>query len=237
MKFDVIKKDSVTSTNALLKELAHSGAKDGTVIIANKQTAGKGRMGRSFYSPENTGIYLSVLLREPSLSEPTLLTTAAAVAVMKAIFDTTKKEPQVKWVNDILLNEKKVCGILTEGEFCKDKLIFAIVGIGINVSTQSFPNDIKQKAGSISVDSSLKDRLTQSLLFHLSQEFENADSREFLDYYRQRCITVGKNIKIISPGKEPKEAFAEGIDSSAALIVRYADGTAENLSSGEASIR
>lgn len=237
MKFNVIKKDSVTSTNTLLKELAHSGAKDGTVIIANKQTAGKGRMGRSFYSPENTGIYLSVLLREPSLSEPTLLTTAAAVAVMKAIFDTTKKEPQVKWVNDILLNEKKVCGILTEGEFCKDKLIFAIVGIGINVSTQSFPDDIKQKAGSISVDSSLKDRLTQSLLFHLSQEFENADSREFLDYYRQRCITVGKNIKIISPGKEPKEAFAEGIDSSAALIVRYADGTAENLSSGEASIR
>lgn len=237
MKFDVIKKDSVTSTNALLKELAHYGAKDGTVIIANKQTAGKGRMGRSFYSPENTGIYLSVLLREPSLSEPTLLTTAAAVAVMKAIFDTTKKEPQVKWVNDILLNEKKVCGILTEGEFCKDKLIFAIVGIGINVSTQIFPDDIKQKAGSISVDSSLKDRLTQSLLSHLSQEFENADNREFLDYYRQRCVTVGKNIKIISPGKEPKEAFAEGIDSSAALIVRYADGTAENLSSGEASIR
>ena len=90
MKFDVIKKDVVTSTNTLLKEMTHSGAKSGTVIIANKQTAGKGRMGRCFYSPENTGIYLSVLLREPSLSEPTLLTTAAAVAVMKAISRTTK---------------------------------------------------------------------------------------------------------------------------------------------------
>ena len=237
MKFDVIKKDVVTSTNTLLKEMAHSGAKSGTVIIANKQTAGKGRMGRCFYSPENTGIYLSVLLREPSLSEPTLLTTAAAVAVMKAISRTTKKEPQVKWVNDILLDNKKVCGILTEGEFCESRLMFAIVGIGINVSTQNFPDDIKSRAGSIAADTSLKDELTQNLLFYLSQEFENADNREFLDYYRKRCVTVGKSIKIISPGKEPKEAFAEGIDDCAALIVRYADGTTENISSGEASIR
>ena len=168
MKFDVIKKDVVTSTNTLLKEMAHSGVKSGTVIIANKQTAGKGRMGRCFYSPENTGIYLSVLLREPSLSEPTLLTTAAAVAVMKAISRTTKKEPQVKWVNDILLDNKKVCGILTEGEFCESRLMFAIVGIGINVSTQNFPDDIKSRAGSIAADTSLKDELTQNLLLFIA---------------------------------------------------------------------
>lgn len=237
MKFDVIKKDVVNSTNTLLKEMAHAGAKDGTVVIANRQTAGKGRMGRSFYSPENTGVYMSVLVKRESLFDPTLMTTAAAVAVMKAIEDTFGKKTQVKWVNDILLDGKKVCGILTEGEFRGSKLVYAVIGIGINVATKDFPDEIKERAGSIAADVSLKEKFIQNLLLHLSRELENAESKDYLDFYRERCITVGKKVKIISPGKEPIQAFAEGVDDNAALIVRLDNGTVRHILSGEVSVR
>ncbi len=233
MKFNVIKKGTVTSTNALLKRDAKS-LPHATVMVADAQTQGRGRLGREFYSPDETGIYMSILLKEGFCENPTLITTFTAVAVMKAIEKVTGKATQVKWVNDILLNGKKVCGILTEGEISDGSLAYIIVGIGINASTVNFPDEIKDIAGSVSCD---KKRLFEAVLESFSNEMNSLESREFLSFYRERCVTVNKDIKIISPGKEPVEAFAQGIDDNAALIVKYSDGKEGLISTGEVSIR
>ena len=153
---DIIEKDSVTSTNTELIEMAKNGAKEGTVLIASEQTAGKGRTGKSFYSPEGSGVYLSILLRPDFKPEDALfLTTIAAVATAKAIESVSDKEAKIKWVNDVYLDNKKVCGILTESALSSDmeKLDYAVVGIGINLCPPEggFPDDIKNIASKNSV--------------------------------------------------------------------------------------
>ncbi|MBQ8228157.1 MAG: biotin--[Clostridia bacterium] len=233
MNFNVIKKGTVTSTNTLLKQQAKD-LPHGTVIVADCQTGGRGRLGRSFYSPDKTGLYMSILLKEGFGSDPTLVTTLTAVAVMKAVETVTGKEARVKWVNDVLLEGKKVCGILTEGAFVGGELEYMIVGIGINTATLDFPDEIKEIAGSVGCD---KSELLDAVLDCFFDEFDNLQSKKFLNFYRERCVTLNKNIKIISPGKEPVEAFARGIDDNAALIVKYTDGKNGLVSSGEVSIR
>ena len=142
----------VTSTNTLLKAQAEQGAPEGTVLIAESQTAGKGRLGRHFTSPPGTGIYFSLLLRPHCTAEKSLfITTTAAVAVCEAIEQVTGLNPQIKWVNDIYLNEKKVCGILTEAsvDFENGGLNWAVLGIGINIAVpkEGFPEEIRSIAG------------------------------------------------------------------------------------------
>ncbi len=234
MEYEIIRKTEVTSTNILLKQLAKDGADHGTVLVADSQTNGKGRMGRSFYSPKDTGIYMSILLREDFGNNPTLVTTLTAVAVMKAIEKVTSKQTQVKWVNDILLDGKKVCGILSEGSFSGKELEYMIVGIGVNVDTDYFPDDIKDIAGSVG---GKKEELITAILDSFFDEYQNLSDRSYLNYYRERCVTVGKNIKIISPEKEPIEAFSQGITDDAGLIVKYPDGKTEVIMSGEVSVR
>ena len=257
MKFEVIKKDVVTSTNTLLKEMAHSGAKSGTVIIANKQTAGKGRMGRSFYSPENTGIYLSVLLREPSLSEPTLLTTAAAVAVMKAISRTTKKEPQVKWVNDIYLGGKKLCGILTEAESNFETVIIEkiIVGVGVNCFPASVPEELTDIMAFM--ENPPREFSRNQLAVAIANEFfstiDHFDKPAMLRDYKSRSFILGQQIRIFNPAvarsmglspqkeKEGIKARAIDIDENGGLVVEFLEGRRsrqmETLTTGEITIR
>ncbi len=233
MKFNIIKKGTVTSTNTLLKQQAKA-LPHGTVLAADSQTEGRGRLGRSFYSPDETGIYMSILLKKDFGSNPTLVTTMTAVAVMKAVEKITGKAAQVKWVNDILLNGKKVCGILTEGAFFCGELEYMIVGIGINASTLDFPDEIKEIAGRVDCG---KEELMSAVLDCFGAEFKNLRTVSFLDFYRQRCTTLNKNIKILSPGKEPVEAFAQGIDDDASLIVKFPDGTVDKILSGEVSVR
>ncbi len=233
MNFNVIKKGTVTSTNTLLKQQAKD-LSHGTVMVADNQTEGRGRMGRSFYSPDETGVYMSILLKKDFGKNPTLVTTLTAVAVMKAIEKVTGKKAQVKWVNDILIDGKKVCGILTEGAFSGNELEYMIVGIGINASTVEFPDEIKEIAGSVNCD---KERLFLAVIDYFAIEFDNLESRDYLDFYRERCVTINKDIKIISPGKEPVEALAQGIDDNAGLIVKYPDGKTGVVSSGEVSVR
>ena len=144
----------VTSTNTLLKAQAEQGAPEGTVLIAESQTAGKGRLGRHFTSPPGTGIYFSLLLRPHCTAEKSLfITTTAAVAVCEAIEQVTGLNPQIKWVNDVYLNEKKVCGILTEAsvDFENGGLNWAVLGIGINIAVpeEGFPEEIRSIAGAI----------------------------------------------------------------------------------------
>lgn len=237
MKFNIIEEKIITSTNAVLKDLANNGAAHATVLTAEGQTNGKGRLGRGFYSPEKTGLYMSILLKEGIDEEPPLLTTLAAVCVMKAIKDLTGKNTQVKWVNDVLLNGKKICGILTQGSFKAKKLEYAIIGIGVNVSTDSFPEEIKNTAGSLGEAPQFCKELRDKILYHFSVEFKKMKNRDFLDFYRQNCVTIGREIKIISPGKEPIEALAKGVDDNAGLVVEYKDKTKGVVSSGEVSVR
>ncbi len=240
-QFDVRK--TVTSTNTLAKEMAVSGAPEGTVVIATKQTEGRGRMGRSFYSPASTGLYLSLILRPKlDLNDSLLITTSAAVAVAKAIESITNNEVQIKWVNDLFMNDKKVCGILTEASLNIENggLEYAVVGIGINVTTQEFPDDIKKIAGSIFSDKPENKPITSILaaevLNNLSASMDNLTDHSYLLEYKKRSFLIGKEL-IVLKGNDTKPAKAIDIDDRARLIVEYLDGTKEALSSGEVSVR
>ena len=235
-------RSSVTSTNTVLKEIAHNGVKEGYVLISEQQTAGKGRMGRSFYSPNGTGIYMSVLLRpKMTIEDSLLITTSTAVAVSKAIENLCDKKAKIKWVNDIFVDEKKVCGILTESslDFESGRLEYAVVGIGVNISTpkDGFPDEIKNTAGGFldKVKGNVRCRLIAEILNELTGQMENLSSKYYLNEYKKRSFLIGRQITVIKPSGN-KTAKAIGIDDNVRLVVEYKDKTVEHLSSGEVSI-
>jgi BirA family biotin operon repressor/biotin-[acetyl-CoA-carboxylase] ligase len=241
--------ECVDSTNTVLKNHAEDGAKEGNVIIAMKQTAGRGRLERKFYSPNNTGIYMSILFR-PNLEceKATLFTTAAALAVAKAIRETVCYEANIKWVNDVLMDGKKVCGILTEGKIdpSSGKMGYVVLGIGINVMEPEggFPDDISQIATSIvnlkdrkCDDDNLMNKLVAKILDNLYFYYNDVNlDEEFIRYeYIPFSSTLGKDINILD-GDEIEEARAIGISENIGLIVKNAKGI-RTLYSGEISIR
>ncbi|HHU70522.1 MAG TPA: biotin--[acetyl-CoA-carboxylase] ligase [Clostridiales bacterium] len=241
--FDIEVHQSVGSTNTLAKEMAADGAKEGTVIIAREQTSGRGRMGRTFYSPNSTGIYFSIILR-PSLSmEDSLkITTATAVAIAKAIETIAEVPAQIKWVNDIFVNNKKVCGILTEASlnFESGGLEYAVVGIGLNVTTEAFPEDIKNVAGSIykekPEDIPVTSILLAEILNNIGEMMASLADNKYLEEYKSRSFLIGKEILVLR-NKKAIPAKALDIDDKARLVVEYNDKTREALTSGEVSIR
>lgn len=232
------------STNALLRERAVSGAPEGSVILTNQQTNGRGRLGREFYSPPDTGIYMSLLLR-PQALEPAQavgITTMAAVAACRAIEEASGKEAQIKWVNDILLNGKKVCGILTEASVSLEngRLDYAILGIGFNVypPAAGFPPELADIADSIlrNQRDDGKNRLAAAFLNHFLDIYRSDNPSEYAAAYREKSMVIGRSIQVISPAGV-RNAFALDVDKDCRLIVRYEDGTVEQLSSAEISIR
>ncbi len=236
---------SVTSTNILLKKLASLGEAEGKVLIAEEQTCGRGRMGRDFYSPSKTGIYMSILLRPKlSIEDSLFITTAAAVAVARAIEKITNCEAKIKWVNDIFCNGKKVCGILTEAgiDFEGGGLEYAVLGIGINVANPEggFPTELKDVATSIISEklysSNVRSQITAETLNNFWQYYENISEKTFLKEYRDRSLIIGKEIIVVS-GDKSQPALALDIDDRARLIVKFTDGEIKTLSSGEVSIR
>lgn len=236
-------RQSVTSTNTVAKELAANGAKEGTVIIAREQTNGRGRMGRTFYSPGSSGIYFTVILRPKlNLENSLLITTAAAVAVAKAIETIAGVKAYIKWVNDIYVADKKVCGILTEASlnFENGGLEYAVIGIGINIETKDFPKELMQKAGSIFSEKPgtvpVTSMLVAEVLNNLAECMHSLTDKRYLDEYRRRSFLIGKDILVIKDGKEiPAKAI--DIDDKARLVVEYADHKTEALNSGEVSTR
>ena len=236
---------SVTSTNTILKEMAEQGAKEGTVIIAEEQTAGRGRTGKQFYSPKGTGIYISILLRPDIPAEESLfLTTSAAVATARAIEDVSDKRALIKWVNDIYLEDKKTCGILTEGAFNVEtgKLDYAIVGVGINVCIPDggFPDNIKDIATAIfdkQTDSiNKRSILIANLLDYFMEYYKDFKSKSYVKEYIERSMIIGKTITVIE-GSKTSVAKAIDIDKNCRLKVQFEDGTTKWLSSGEVSTK
>lgn len=236
---------SLPSTNEAVKKLALSGEAEGKVIISEEQTAGRGRKNRNFYSPSGTGVYMSLLLR-PKISAPEsfLLTTAAAVAVSKAIEAVSGKATSIKWVNDVFIDGKKVCGILTEASLSIESglLDYAVLGIGINVSLppSGFPEEIAGIATSVFSDSEhsgdLRNRLVGEVLNHFMAFYKHLTDRLFLPEYKNRIFFLGRTVAVLKENQQ-RQATALDVDDHCRLLVRYEDGEEEYLSSGEVSIR
>jgi len=237
--------DTVDSTNTYCKKLAAEGAPHGTVVMAESQTAGRGRMGRSFASPEGAGLYLSVILR-PNASPGELmhLTAMAAEAAVRAVEDAAGLRPGIKWTNDLVVGKRKLAGILTEVGIEQNGVIdYVVVGIGINCSNTEadFPEDVRHMATSLLLETGKRvsrNVCAAALIRWLwKADFEMLEGKQaWLADYAADCITIGQDVKIVRGGNE-RLAHAEGIDEDAALIVTYRDGTREAVSSGEVSVR
>jgi BirA family biotin operon repressor/biotin-[acetyl-CoA-carboxylase] ligase len=232
---------TVDSTNNVCRAKAEEGKEEGYVAVAGAQTSGRGRRGRSFYSPAGSGIYMSILLRPEDFSEKQVLqlTTMAAVAVSVSVEKISGKTAGIKWVNDILIDGKKVCGILSEASY-KDvgDLDYVIVGIGINAYPPAggFPAGIADIAASVFDYPSpgLKNELAAEVMKNFMAYYTSGTG--CIEEYRKHCIVPGKDITVIKPG-EKLNAHAIGLDDDCGLIVRYPDGSEETLRSGEISIR
>lgn len=243
LRLEVFK--TIPSTNEAVKILASNGEAEGKVILSEEQTAGRGRNGRQFFSPPRTGIYMSILVR-PKLSaaESTLLTTSAAVAVALAIENVSGKDTQIKWVNDVFMEGKKVCGILTEASMSLENglLDYAVLGIGINVAlpADGFPDELSGIAAAVFSESNhygdLRCRLVADVLNRFMEFYEHLADRRFLSEYRKRMISLGKPVTVIKNNQQ-LEATAIDIDNDCHLKVRYANGDEEYLSSGEVRIK
>jgi len=242
-RFDVRK--TVTSTNTVLRDLAAAGAPEGYVLVAEEQTAGKGRRGRGFHSPAGNGVYFSLLLRPGARTgDSQLITSAAAVAVARAIEAVFGVKPGIKWVNDIFVEGKKVCGILTEAAFGMESGLIesAVLGVGINVTKpeRGFPKEIESIAGALTGGSKCADnercRLIAASLDNFWAYYQNLAAREFLEEYRERSIIIGKEINVVAD-LETQPAQAIAIDDNCALTVRYKNGETATLNSGEVSVR
>lgn len=236
---------SISSTNTVLKALAAEGAPAGLALIADEQTAGRGRMGRSFYSPAESGLYLSLLLR-PQLSavEATRLTACAAVAAAEAIEALSGREVQIKWVNDIVINGRKVCGILTEASVdCENGMMrHVIIGLGVNtrVPAGDFPAELQGIAGAAFGSEQLPElrcRLAAAILDRLADYTAAPSDPAVFAAYKRRSLVLGQKINILSPGREPAPAEVLDLMEDYSLLVRYPDGSTGRVNSGEVSIR
>ncbi len=240
--------DEIDSTNTQAKKLAVSDFESGTCIVANRQTAGRGRLGRSFYSPKDSGIYISIIIKpEFDLSQGVLVTTAAACAVYRAIKEVCGLETDIKWVNDLYYEDRKICGILTEAisDFESGGIQAVVIGIGINAKEPDFvPEELQTKMGFLpAVDGFSRNRLAAGVIKHMLAVLEGIESREYLEDYKKRLMFMGKEILINKRawGKETEgtgtPAVALDVDRDGGLLVEYEDGRRDVLSSGEISIR
>lgn len=237
---------SCSSTNDLLKAMAEEGAREGTVLIAGEQTRGKGRLGRSFTSAAGKGVYLSALLR-PDLPPEALLplTGFAAEAMRRAVFRVAGAQAQIKWVNDPMLNGKKICGILTESAFgAGGRLRYVVVGIGLNVNydREDFPPELQTMAGSLKTELGRSFSLPAVAAVMIEELDALYDALllgaagPYLDDYRQHCLTLHKDVRLIQNGVS-SAAYALDVDEALGLLVRYPDGSEALIRSGEASVR
>ncbi len=229
--------DTVNSTNTEAKNAIKDGLAKDALFIAHNQTEGRGRQGKSFFSPKG-GLYMSMVIhREISLSDATLITPAAAVAVVEAIQNATKKHPLIKWVNDIFIDGKKVCGILTEAvsDFEKGIAKSIIIGIGINVDKVDFPEELKEIAGSLnsSID---KIQLAADIFNRLKEICDKLPDKSFMDDYRKYSLVLGKTITFNRNGKD-YTSIAKNILDHGSLEVLTHENQTLILNSGEISIK
>ena len=235
---------TIDSTNTRAKEMARDGAPQGTVLIAGHQTGGRGRMGRTFQSPEGMGVYLSVILRPKCKPEELMhLTCAAGTAMVKAVEAVSGIRPGLKWINDLVVGTKKLGGILVEMSVDKGLVDYAVIGIGINClqGEEDFHPEIREMAISLSLASGKTvppEKLAAAMvdaLWDMSKSLFS-EKTQLMQLYKENCITLGKDIQVLR-GDSVRSAKAVDLDEDGGLVVEYADGTRETVASGEVSIR
>lgn len=251
LSFHIIKEASLPSTSAALKTLAREGAPEGTVLIAEQQTAGYGRFERAFFSPRGTGLYMSLLLR-PAFSPvyAPWMTVAAAVAVAEAIEAVSGRRAEIKWVNDIYLDGGKAAGILTESALSADgALAYAVLGIGVDVfpPEEGFPETLSQARAVFPSEfghdrAAVRDALAEAILARFASLYAALPETPFLESYRRRSLLTGKRVRVFDAltdaerAETGREALVTGIGEDASLLVRYGDGTEAALRAGEVTL-
>lgn len=238
--------DYIDSTNSYLKREAANGAPHGLCAIANAQSAGRGRSGRSFFSAADCGVYLSVLLRPHCPPQNAMTITAhAAVAVCHAIERACGVKTGIKWTNDIVLGARKLCGILTEitmeGETGLIDSVVIGIGVNVNYAPDDFPPEIRDVAGSVYSETGIRAdraRLAAEMVMALDEMSAvwSQNPRAWLEEYRKLCVTTGREVRVLR-GESERNAFALEVTDDFSLLVRYEDGTEECLNSGEVSVR
>lgn len=233
VKLNIACYDEIDSTNNEAKRLGGAGAELPLLVTADHQTAGRGRLGRSFYSPSGTGTYESIAFKvEGDLASAVTVTSAAAVAVCRSIKTLCGAEAEIKWVNDVYLNGGKVCGILAES-FPVPGGTAVVVGVGINVTTERFPEDIANRAASIGTEG-IREELIGLVAAHI---LKLAGGEEFIEEYREKSMVIGKDITYGAVGEEPRPAKALAIDDDGGLVIELPGGEVKTLKTGEISVR
>lgn len=215
-KLSIIVFNSTDSTNTQARKILASKHRERMLIVANEQTSGRGRLRRSFYSPADTGIYMTYSFNtEKTCNNIARITIAVSVAVAKALNCDVK----IKWVNDLYYNDRKICGILTESfSSVMGKGLYVLVGIGVNLTTENFPDDIRMIAGSVNKDFD-KELLIAKICDNLSQIIDNFSCTDYFDYYRENMMGIGETVCYRENGKL-HQAVILGIDNSGGLIVK-----------------
>ena len=241
---EVLYFDTIDSTNTKAQELAEKGYPSGTLVVADKQESGKGRRGRSWVSPSGTGIFMTLMIKpDINPNNASMLTLVAALAVAKAITSVTGEEAMIKWPNDIVVNGKKVCGILTEMNAQFDYINHIVVGIGINVHNESFPEEISQMASSLMIEAGGKRFHRAQIIAETMSYFEQyydtflktQDLSALVREYDELLVNRNKSVRVLDP-KEPFDAKAMGITPKGELIVDTWESR-KLVSSGEVSVR
>lgn len=236
--------DTIDSTNTKAQELAEKGYPSGTLVVADKQESGKGRRGRSWVSPSGTGIFMTLMIKpDINPNNASMLTLVAALAVAKAITSVTGEEAMIKWPNDIVVNSKKVCGILTEMNAQFDYINHIVVGIGINVHNESFPEEISQMASSLMIEAGGKRFHRAQIIAETMSYFEQyydtflktQDLSALVREYDELLVNRNKSVRVLDP-KEPFDGKAMGITPKGELIVDTWESR-KLVSSGEVSVR
>lgn len=244
MEYNIVNFDVVDSTNEEARRQAKEGADEGLVVVAEKQTAGKGRRGRNWESPEGNNLYFSIMLRPDMEAEKApMLTLIMAYSVAKVIREKEKLPVQIKWPNDIVISGKKLCGILTEMHLSEREIEDVVVGVGINVNTTEFPIELEDKATSLFLEKAEKTN-RRELLSNVLEEFRKwykcfleERSLSFLqESYNQMLINRDKEVLVLEPGKE-YQAKAIGINEEGELLVQRQEGSLEAVFAGEVSVR
>ena len=241
---EVLYFDTIDSTNIKAQELAEKGYQSGTLVVADKQESGKGRRGRSWVSPSGTGIFMTLMIKpDINPNNASMLTLVAALAVAKAITSVTGEEAMIKWPNDIVVNSKKVCGILTEMNAQFDYINHIVVGIGINVHNESFPEEISQMASSLMIEAGGKRFHRAQIIAETMSYFEQyydtflktQDLSALVREYDELLVNRNKSVRVLDP-KEPFDGKAMGITPKGELIVDTWESR-KLVSSGEVSVR
>ena len=241
---NVLVLEEVGSTNTMLKSMALQGAPEGTVLVASRQTAGRGRLGRTFLSPEGVGVYLSALIRPNVAAEQLMhLTCAVAVAMCDAVEAASGIRPKIKWTNDLVIGKRKLGGILTELVFADGAVSGAVIGIGINCrqKPEDLDPSIRDMATSLYIAASRevsRSRLAAEMIRALEQMNRELISEKALlmARYEEDCMTVGQKIRVVR-GDSEAYGTAVGIDPDGGLIVEYDSGVTETVAFGEVSVR